>query len=120
MSEIETSLTKAVYGSIRTFRVRLENTTNKEFVFAKSEILTAMQLCKDGTGSGTVTAGNSSGITDGAAFVLVTHETKILKNPLQEAEVLDYEIVALDPEKMGLGPVPATQTLLKRQNLKFE
>lgn len=63
--------------------------------------------------SGTVTAGNSSGVTDGAAFVHVTGE----RWQSSELELLDYETVALDPRRMGLGPVTATQNLLKRSGL---
>jgi acetyl-CoA C-acetyltransferase len=63
--------------------------------------------------TGSVTAGNSSGITDGAAWMHVGTE----KSQLAYAEVLDYEIVALDPKRMGLGPVPSIQNLLKRQKL---
>jgi len=63
--------------------------------------------------SGTVTAGNSSGIVDGAAFVHVTDR------PLQssELELLDYESIALDPRRMGLGPIESTLNLLKRNGL---
>jgi len=66
--------------------------------------------------SGTVTAGNSSGITDGAAFVFVSSEI----NSQSMAELIDFEIVALDPKRMGLGPVPAINNLLKRHRLKVE
>lgn len=66
--------------------------------------------------NGTLTAGNSSGITDGAAFVHVSNS----KESFTQAEILDYENIALEPEKMGLGPVQATQNLLKRQGLKIQ
>lgn len=62
---------------------------------------------------GTVTAGNASGITDGAAWMEVRSE----KRPSSELELLDYEVVGLDPRRMGLGPVEATQKILKRQGL---
>ncbi len=62
---------------------------------------------------GTITAGNASGITDGAAFVHVTNE----RWGTSELELIDFETVALDPRKMGLGPVAATQNLLKRHHL---
>jgi acetyl-CoA acetyltransferase family protein len=65
--------------------------------------------------NGTVTAGNSSGITDGAAFVRLSAE----RDGASEVELLDYEMVGLDPKKMGLGPVPATRNLLKRQGLEI-
>jgi acetyl-CoA C-acetyltransferase len=63
--------------------------------------------------NGTISAGNSSGITDGASFLLLSAE----KTSASFAEILDYEVAALDPRKMGLGPVPATEALLKRQGL---
>ncbi len=63
--------------------------------------------------SGTITAGNSSGITDGAAFVRVSVDASGA-----EAEVLGCETVALDPKRMGLGPVGAIGNLLKRHGLK--
>ena len=64
--------------------------------------------------SGTISAGNSSGITDGAAFVHVSCE----QQSHHQLELLDYESVALDPKLMGLGPVAATQNLLKRHKLQ--
>jgi acetyl-CoA acetyltransferase family protein len=65
--------------------------------------------------SGTITAGNSSGITDGAAFV----HLGLQKNSQTVAEILDFEIIALDPRRMGLGPVASTQNLLARQKLSI-
>ncbi len=64
---------------------------------------------------GTLTAGNSSGITDGAAFM---HVTKTRTDSTQ-AEVLDFQTVALDPKLMGLGPISAIQKLLDRNSLKI-
>ncbi|MBP7843608.1 MAG: thiolase family protein [Proteobacteria bacterium] len=63
--------------------------------------------------NGSITAGNSSGITDGASFLLLSS----LKNSNTLVEILDYQVSAVDPKMMGIGPVPATETLLKRQNL---
>jgi acetyl-CoA C-acetyltransferase len=63
--------------------------------------------------TGTITAGNSSGIVDGAAFALVSEH----KQGDSMLEILDYETVALDPRRMGLGPVAATQNILKRNGL---
>jgi acetyl-CoA C-acetyltransferase len=63
--------------------------------------------------SGTVTAGNSSGITDGAAFLHVSSK----RHDHAMAEVIDFEVIALDPKRMGLGPIAAVQNLLKRQQL---
>jgi acetyl-CoA acetyltransferase family protein len=64
---------------------------------------------------GRITAGNSSGVTDGAAFVVVAErgaaEAASLK-PL--VRVVDWEIVGVPPRIMGCGPVPAIQKLLAR------
>ncbi|MCA1817468.1 MAG: acetyl-CoA C-acetyltransferase [Acidobacteria bacterium] len=70
---------------------------------------------------GTVTAGNSSGITDGAAAVCVVGEEALQTTdaaPL--ARVVDYEIAGVAPEIMGIGPVPAVRTLLARQNMALD
>jgi acetyl-CoA C-acetyltransferase len=64
---------------------------------------------------GTITAGNSSGITDGAAFVHVSSE----RNGHTMAELLDFEVIALDPRRMGLGPITAVQNLLSRHQLEI-
>src|ERR671927_633474 len=67
---------------------------------------------------GTVTAGNSSGITDGAAAVVVLSEEGIKRfGSTPQARIVDYEITGVDPEIMGIGPVPAVRALLERQNL---
>ena len=63
--------------------------------------------------AGSVTAGNASGVTDGAAFMQVTSQ----RVASSEVELLDYESIALDPKRMGLGPIEATQKLLARQGL---
>ncbi|MCA1642250.1 MAG: thiolase family protein, partial [Acidobacteria bacterium] len=70
---------------------------------------------------GTVTAGNSSGITDGAAAVCVMGEEALKATSAQPlARVVDYEIAGVAPEVMGIGPVPAVRALLARQNLTLD
>jgi acetyl-CoA C-acetyltransferase len=70
--------------------------------------------------AGTVTAGNSSGITDGAAAVLVLSEAALERSGIQaEARIVDYEITGVAPEIMGIGPVPAIRPLLARQQLSL-
>ncbi len=66
--------------------------------------------------NGTITAGNASGITDGAAFLEISSE----QFPHSLAEILDWEYAALDPKLMGLGPVPVIERLLKRHNLQTQ
>lgn len=69
---------------------------------------------------GTVTAGNSSGITDGASALLIVSETALAKSGIApQARIVDYEITGVAPEIMGIGPVPATRALLARQQLNL-
>ena len=67
---------------------------------------------------GTVTAGNSSGITDGAAAIVVMSEQAFKGSGAEPlARIIDYEIVGVPPEIMGIGPVPAVRAVLERQRL---
>src|SRR5215203_6059748 len=69
---------------------------------------------------GSVTAGNSSGITDGAAAVVVLSEEAVNRfGATPQARIVDYEISGVAPEIMGIGPVPAVRVLLERQNLSI-
>lgn len=69
---------------------------------------------------GTVTAGSASGIVDGACAMIVASEEYVKKHNLKPiAEIIAGEVVGVDPSKMGIGPVPAIQNLLKKQNLKI-
>src|SRR2546423_4654116 len=69
---------------------------------------------------GTVTAGNSSGITDGAAAIVVMSEEAVKASGAEPlARIVDYEIVGVPPEIMGIGPVPATRAVLERQQLSL-
>ncbi len=67
---------------------------------------------------GNVTAGNSSQITDGAAWLVLASETAVAKYQLPVlGTIVDSEWAGLDPAQMGLGPVHAATPLLKRQGL---
>src|SRR6266852_1508873 len=69
---------------------------------------------------GTVTAGNSSGITDGAAAIMVMSEVALKESGAEpQARIVDYEVIGVAPEIMGIGPVPAIRALLKRQQLSL-
>lgn len=69
---------------------------------------------------GTVTAGNSSGITDGASALVVMSEEMLKETGAEaEARLVDYEITGVAPEIMGIGPVPAIRALLARQELSL-
>ena len=67
---------------------------------------------------GTVTAGNSSGINDGAAAILLASEAAVKKYALQPmAKVKSMAVAGVEPAVMGIGPVPATNKALKRAGL---
>lgn len=67
---------------------------------------------------GTVTAGNSSGINDGAAMLLLAGERAVKEYRLKPlASVRSMSVAGVDPAIMGIGPVPATQKALSRANL---
>jgi acetyl-CoA C-acetyltransferase len=69
---------------------------------------------------GTVTAGNSSGINDGAAAMLLANEAAVNKYNFQPfAKIKAMAVAGVDPAIMGMGPVPATHKALQRAGLKI-
>ncbi|KAF7287416.1 hypothetical protein GWI33_001390 [Rhynchophorus ferrugineus] len=65
--------------------------------------------------AGTVTAGNASGINDGAAAVVLASEKSVKENNLKPlAQIIAYSEVGLDPMSMGLGPIQAVEKVLKK------
>jgi acetyl-CoA C-acetyltransferase len=89
-----------------------------EHVRANASIEDLRKLAPVFSKDGTVTAGNSSGITDGAAAVVVMSDAALKESGAEPlARLVDYEIVGVPPEIMGIGPVPATRAILERQNL---
>lgn len=69
--------------------------------------------------TGSVTAGNSSGINDGAAACLIASEDAVKRLNLKPvARIVSSAIAGVDPAYMGIGPVPATQKVVKRAGLK--
>ncbi len=70
---------------------------------------------------GTVTAGNSSGINDGAAGIVLMSAEEAQRRGLKVlARVLTSAVAGVDPNCMGLGPIPATQKALDRANLRID
>ncbi len=69
---------------------------------------------------GTVTAGNSSGINDGAAAVWVVSEAALRRFGLRPmARIVSMAVTGVDPAIMGIGPVPATRKALRRAGLRI-
>lgn len=106
--------------------VGVEITENKEAIIFKEDEhprLTSIEklaglkpaFAKDGT----VTAGNSSGINDGAAAVLLASEEAVkLFNLKPLARVMSMGVAGVDPSIMGIGPVPASKKAIQRAGLK--
>jgi len=70
--------------------------------------------------TGTITAGNSSGITDGAAAVVVASESFAQKNNLKPlARILAVSSAGVDPRIMGIGPVPAMRRMEQKHGLRL-
>ena len=70
--------------------------------------------------SGTITAGNSSGITDGAAAVVLASEEFVKRNNLKPlARILAVTSVGVDPRTMGIGPVPALRKMEQKYHLRL-
>ena len=92
--------------------------TTDEHVRTRTSIEDLQKLAPVFAKDGTVTAGNSSGITDGAAAITVLSEAALLASDAQPlARIVDYEIVGVPPEIMGIGPVPAVRAILARRNI---
>ena len=71
--------------------------------------------------NGTVTPGNSSGINDGAAALLLTTSEEAKKNSIEPlAKIVSWASVGVDPSLMGLGPIGAVKQAIKNANWKLE
>ena len=85
------------------------------------EILAKLKPAFRTDGKGTVTAGNSSGINDGAAALLIASESAVERlglNPM--ARIVASAAAGVEPRIMGIGPVPATRKALEKAGLKLE
>lgn len=70
---------------------------------------------------GTVTAGNASGINDGAAAIIIANEQYANSNDLKPmARILSYASVGVDPKVMGLGPINAVKKAVEKANLTMD
>jgi len=93
-----------------------------EFIKGKTtlEILSKLRTAFKNEG-GTVTAGNSSGLNDGAAAMLLASEKGVKKNNLTPiAKILSSAVVGVEPKIMGIGPVEASNIALKKAGLQLD
>jgi len=69
---------------------------------------------------GSVTAGNASGVNDGAAALIIAGEEAVKRNGLTpRARILGAAVAGVPPRIMGIGPAPASEKLLRRLGLKI-
>lgn len=91
-----------------------------EHPFADASIEKLAKLLPVFSKSGTISAGNSSGITDGAAAVVVASEYFVKENNLKPlARIAGVASAGVDPKTMGIGPVPALQKLEDKHGLRL-
>ena len=106
--------------TVRTRREEISFNTD-EFVRANTTLESLAQLRLAFKKDGTVTAGNASGINDGAACVILTSENRAKELGLDVLGYIEgYASVGLDNRVMGLGPVSATKKVLEKLNLNIE
>jgi acetyl-CoA C-acetyltransferase len=90
-----------------------------EHIFLGASLEKMAKLPPAFTKNGTVTAGNSSGITDAASFMVLASEKFVKENNLKPlARILGAASAGVDPSFMGLGPVPAVRKLEKQLGIK--
>src|SRR5437660_4580888 len=91
-----------------------------EHLFAGASLEKLAKLAPVFSKSGTITAGNSSGITDGAAAVVIAGESFVKKNNLKPlARIMAVTSAGVDPRIMGIGPVPALRKLEAKHGLRL-
>jgi len=100
---IHPSIYPSINGGVRVADTTIETLAKLPPVFKKD---------------GVVTAGNASGISDGAGAILVASEAAVKRHCLKPlARIVSYGVYGVDPSIMGIGPVPAIQQALQRANL---
>jgi acetyl-CoA C-acetyltransferase len=93
---------------------------NDEFIKPDTTVEVLSKLKPAFNEHGTVTAGNSSGINDGAAAMLLLSAEEAKRRGVRPmARILSYASAGIEPGRMGLGPVPATKAALAKANLKL-
>lgn len=94
--------------------------TRDEHPFADASMEKLAKLPPVFSKTGTISAGNSSGITDGAATVIVAGEPFVKRNNLKPlARIVAVTSAGVDPRTMGIGPVPALKKLEDKHNLRL-
>jgi acetyl-CoA C-acetyltransferase len=98
-----------------------ETFNRDEHLFAGASLEKLAKLAPVFSKSGTITAGNASGITDGAAAVIIAGDSFIKKNNLKPlARIVAVTSAGVDPRIMGIGPVPALRKMEQKHGLRLE
>ena len=125
LAAINNNLFKDEIEPIEVFKYK--NHTKENFVFSKDDgpretsVSMLGKLRPSFKKDGTVTAGNASQMSDGAAFSFLCHQEYAEKNNLKPLGYFrDFSVVGVPPHIMGIGPVPAIQSLLKKTNLSIK
>jgi acetyl-CoA acyltransferase len=92
-----------------------------EFLRADTSLAALATLATPFRAGGRVTAGNSAGLTDGAGVCVLASEEALREHSLEpRMRLVSYAFAGVEPELMGLGPVPATQKALERAGLTLD
>lgn len=92
-----------------------------EFARANTTLETLSNLRPAFLKEGSVTAGNASGLNDGAAALLLANEDGVRMHQLQPmAKIISSAVAGVEPRMMGIGPVPSSQKALQRAGLSLE
>ncbi len=108
-------------GEIASFTTKRGEVSQDEHFRADSTLEGMAKLRPSFKEGGTVTPATASGIVDGASSTLIAHEDFCNQNNLNPlARICDGVVVGVDPNIMGIGPVPAIQALLERNSLSLD
>ncbi len=95
--------------------------SHDEFIKPKTTLDGLLGLRPAFRKEGTVTAGNASGLNDGAAALLIASEKAVYQHQLKPlARIVSTGVAGVEPRIMGIGPVPASQLALKRAGLSLD
>lgn len=98
-----------------------EQITEDEGIKPHTSVSQLGQLRPSFQKDGTVTAGNSSSINDGAVSLILAHEKDVqLKKLKPLAEIVSWAVTGVDPSIMGIGPVPAVKKALEKAKLSID
>ena len=108
-------------GEITPYESKQGECREDEHVRGEVKLEELMALTPSFKKGGVVTPATASGVVDGACSVLVASESAVKRFNLSPlAEIVDGEVIGVDPTIMGIGPVPAVKKLLDQNSLKVD